>query len=322
MLIVLFFKCITALLNPIYRRGESIKLGLVSYTVVMFSLATVFTAMNLDLESIAYIDNPNFTGITGVEKPGPLGYLDFIYLKTINVVPNVAFVVSNWLGDGFLVSSLFNVVSTRPGAHPFESALSLLRDPFHEPLGHRISLPHIPQFCECIFSLPRTAVTLKANVDKVVMGVLAVISNWEGAMSYIPFFSISVSLNVTLTLMIVLRLVLHGRCIRAATGSRAGIGGLYKTIATMFIESCALFAMSSLFLVGSMTAKNGEASSLAAPILGEIQVRAFPDPQFFDGSSHVMMEWTDHCSTAHHSTSRQQERVDKHHYPRKCRFQN
>ena len=113
MLIVLFFGCVTALLNPVYRRGERVRWRLVSYTVVMFSLATVLTAMNLHVESIAYIDNRNFPGATGMFPPGPLGYIDSTYLKAINVVPNVAFVVSNWLADGFLVSSLFDVVSTR-----------------------------------------------------------------------------------------------------------------------------------------------------------------------------------------------------------------
>ena len=115
-LIVLFFKCITALLNPVYRRGGSIKWGLVLYSVVMFSLATVFTAMNLDIESISYIDNRNFPGASGVEHPGPLGYFDSIYFKAINIVPNVAYVVSNWLADGFLVSSLFGSAFTCPGA--------------------------------------------------------------------------------------------------------------------------------------------------------------------------------------------------------------
>ena len=121
MLIVLFFKCVIALLDPIYRKGERIKWGLVSYTVVMFSLATVVTAMNLHLESVAHIDNRNFPGLTGEVPPGPIGYLYSIYLKAVNVIPNVAYVLSNWLADGFLVSSL--ILSTRPVSNirPFSS---------------------------------------------------------------------------------------------------------------------------------------------------------------------------------------------------------
>ena len=139
-------------------------------------------------------------------------------------------------------------------------------------------------------SIPRTAVTLNASVNKVAMGLLFVISGWASVtVPIMTLFSISVSLNVTLTLMIVLRLVLHGRAVRVATGSWTGIGGLYKTIATMFIESCALFAVNSLFVVGSLAARICVAN-VALPILTEIQVRAFPHPQSSDGLSHVTTE--------------------------------
>ena len=39
--VVLFFRCIAALLNSIHRREERIKWGLVTYTMVMFLLVTV-----------------------------------------------------------------------------------------------------------------------------------------------------------------------------------------------------------------------------------------------------------------------------------------
>ena len=58
--IVLSFKCMTALFDPICRRGEPIKWGLVSYTVIIFSLVTVATGMQLNFQSISYIDNHAF----------------------------------------------------------------------------------------------------------------------------------------------------------------------------------------------------------------------------------------------------------------------
>jgi len=102
----------------------------------------------------------------------------------------------------------------------------------------------------------------------------------------VPYLSISVSLNVLLTLMIVIRLVLHGRSIRAAPRSAVGISGLCKTVSTMLIESCALFTMSSLVVVGALAAAGnynpdiffpgGFVVDIFFPILAEIQVRAFP----------------------------------------------
>ena len=110
--VVVSFKCIAALFNPIYRRGERVKWGLVCYTVVMFSLATIETAMTLDVQSISYIDNREFLAKGAL--PGPIGYQGILYPEAINIVPNVAYALSNWLADGLLVSSLFDVAFPHP----------------------------------------------------------------------------------------------------------------------------------------------------------------------------------------------------------------
>ena len=112
---VLFFKCMVALSNPIYRKGEHIKWGLVSYTVVMFSVVTVQTAMSLDFTSIAYINNRGFPGIAGGElPPGPYGYKMFISAGALNVTFIVMFVLNDWLADSLMVSSLFDTISAYP----------------------------------------------------------------------------------------------------------------------------------------------------------------------------------------------------------------
>ena len=113
-LIILFFKCMTTLLNPAHHRGEHVKWGIVSYTVAMFSLATVQTAMLFHIESISYIDNREFSGLGDVIPPGPYGYQLFISPEAINIIPSVALTLNNWLADGLLVGSLFNAVLTRP----------------------------------------------------------------------------------------------------------------------------------------------------------------------------------------------------------------
>ena len=103
----------------------------------------------------------------------------------------------------------------------------------------------------------------------------------------VPFLSISVSLNVLLTLMIVIRLILHGRQIRTATWPAVGTSGLYKTVSTMLVESCALFAVSSLVVVAALAAyenswnevvyfPGGYVVDIFFPILAETQVRTFP----------------------------------------------
>ena len=120
-----------------------------------------------------------------------------------------------------------------------------------------------------------TNATLRTDACDIALGILLIYQTithipdtiWFG----LPYLSLSLSLNVLLTLMIVVRLVLHGRNVRAATGSSAGISGLYKTIATMLIESSVPFALTSLLAVGP---QSSVMSDIFMPALAEAQVRA------------------------------------------------
>ena len=122
--------------------------------------------------------------------------------------------------------------------------------------------------------------TLGANVDNIVMGVMFVYQTSDLAStvwSPVPYFSISLSLNVLLTLMIIVRLIWHARSVRGAMGIN-GSGGLCKAIITMLVESCALDAVSSLLVLGPWSAHNMVEETFL-PILAETQVRTFPRPR-------------------------------------------
>ena len=150
---MLFFKCMAALLNPIQRRGEGVKWGLVTYTMVMFSFATALTAINLNILSASYIGNREFPGVGDLIPPGPLGYQASISPDPLNIVPNVMFILCNWLADGLLVSSWFYPASAQSWclmSAPF-LALSLLRNLLQEHLGHRLPLSHVPRLIGCAF---------------------------------------------------------------------------------------------------------------------------------------------------------------------------
>jgi len=66
------------------------------------------------------------------------------------------------------------------------------------------------------------------------------------------------------------------RAYRAVTGHPGGISRLYKAIATILIESCALLAVNSLLGIGLLFTDNFLATNTFLTILGEIQVRVFP----------------------------------------------
>ena len=112
---MLFFQCMAGLFNPVNRRRDGIKWGLVSYTVVVFSFATIITAVGLTLGSVSFIDNREYPGsVEGNIAPGPLGFQLTIYQKAISIIPSLMFLLGYWLADGLLVSSSFDPVSTHP----------------------------------------------------------------------------------------------------------------------------------------------------------------------------------------------------------------
>jgi len=179
----------------------------------------------------------------------------------------------------------------------------------------------------CILPLHKLATTLWINAINIGIGIAILSFQNQGTDTTlvfsslgIPYLTISVLLNVLLTLMIIIRIVLYDRKLRAAPRSpvAVGISGLFKAASTMLIESCALFAVSSLVVVGSLVEAADHSRGAVAtvdfsfPILAEIQVRAFPRPQYPGQLSDVTD--TGDCSTTHHSTSRQRERVDERSY--------
>ena len=123
-------------------------------------------------------------------------------------------------------------------------------------------------------------VTFRAKV--VGTGIMLVYTNSELAPNIwtsLTYLSISFSLNVLLTFMIVIRLTLHVRNTRAAVGI-SGIGGLSKAIVIMLVESCALYAVSTLLVLGSLGAGDSGSSvaNFFVAILPQTQVRAFLRP--------------------------------------------
>ena len=115
--VVLFFKCMAALLKPIHIRGDGVKWGLVSYTVIMFSFVTVFTATSLTVQSNSYIDNRGLK-VTYENEPvvpyfyGPFEYESTTCPRVFGFTPGLMFLFNYWLADGLLVSSPFRGVFT------------------------------------------------------------------------------------------------------------------------------------------------------------------------------------------------------------------
>jgi hypothetical protein len=101
--------------------------------------------------------------------------------------------------------------------------------------------------------------------------------NWETARTAnfsTSYYSISLALNVTLTSMIIIRVILHRRVLRRALGASDGFSGLYTAIAIMIIESYALYAVALLSYTVAW-AINSWVTGIFSRALGAIQVRSF-----------------------------------------------
>ena len=120
---------------------------------------------------------------------------------------------------------------------------------------------------------------LRANVDDIAISILLTYKVTKTSLidhEIVSYLSISISLNVLLTLMIVIRLIVHTRTIRNAMGI-SGIGGMCNAISTMLIESCALYTVSTLLVIIPLAVDN-YVMDIFFPILAETQVRSFPHP--------------------------------------------
>ena len=304
--------------NPIHRRGEGINWGLLSYTVVMFALATGFTATNLSVVFISLFE----TGFAQGEVLGSQMLAGPPILRALRITPSLMFLSISWLADGLLVSSLFDAGfayrASNTATPPL--AVSLLRDLCPELLDHRLTIRHVHRLFRCAFRvIDKSVAVLRANIVIVAMGIVAV---YQSLMHNIrvtlyshlvlPYFSVSLSLNIILTLMIAVRLVMHSKDIRAAMGAPAGINGMCKAIVAILVESSALYALSSLLVIGPWVAAS-DAVEISLPVLAETQARDFPRSRPSDRFSNISTNRTGHRSTAHHSTDCKQERVDEQH---------
>jgi hypothetical protein len=103
-----------------------------------------------------------------------------------------------------------------------------------------------------------------------------------------PYYLISLSLNVLLTLMIITRLVVLSGRVRKTMNAPVRIGGLYKAIIASLVESCGLYTFAYiLFLVPWYI--DDPVSEVFTFVLTQIQVRdahTFPRLKILTFSRH------------------------------------
>ena len=123
---------------------------------------------------------------------------------------------------------------------------------------------------------------LSADIADIAMGILRIYETWRpeySAQFYLsdhlatPYYSIALSLNVILTLMIVVRLALHSKNLRDAMGPLSRPDKLYRTIITVLVESYALYAVNLIVDIGPWGARKST-GNVIFPLLAQTQVCA------------------------------------------------
>ena len=237
------------LVNPVYRR-EPIMWGFVSCTAVTFLVVTV--------ENAVYI---------GEVSGGPAGYS--FPTRRLPFFPTCAFLER--LVSYFMVPSLIQIV-LRTGSPP--PALPLLGDLPQAHPGHRS--PGLVRYAFEFFTRTRRRPLCAKHRRYIAVGITFIhrgTVDYNFEWSTLPYPSISLSLNVLLTLVVVVRITPHARNARDAVELTV-IGGLCKVVAIMLIEFCALYTVSLLSVIGTEAAGNPTVNFFMS-IFPQTQVRAF-----------------------------------------------
>jgi len=204
--------------------------SLLVYVAVLFTLGTITFAGDVKYDQTTWVDGRNLPG-------GPDALIMNHDESNIGRIVVTSCMIMRWVADGLLVYRCFVVWSTE-------------------------------RFCYYIMALP--VLTFLANIA---IGIVMLIGTWQSALFSgitftIPDFSISVAINVLVTLLIVGRLLVTRRQIKAALGPEHS--KIFTSIAAMLIESAALFSVTGLIFIVAF-ARQSKVQDLILPSLGLVQ---------------------------------------------------
>ncbi|KAL5492820.1 hypothetical protein ACEPAI_4268 [Sanghuangporus weigelae] len=235
--VVIFLQTMYALLNIRKSRpGENRNIVLIAFTTILFVLATVFVSMDTHSLQLGFIDNREYPG-------GPIAYTLSKYSDVITVFPNACFIITAWLADGFLLYRCILV---------FRFELYILALPVLMYLGS------IAMGVLLLFQTSQPSANLWTKVS-INFGI--------------PYFSLSMSLNVVVTILIATRLLLYRRKLLQELGPQQVSVIPYVSIAAMIVESSMFYAVFSLLFLGPYGAKS-HISNIFLPIVSQVQVIA------------------------------------------------
>ncbi|KAF8997019.1 hypothetical protein BDQ17DRAFT_1391962 [Cyathus striatus] len=238
MVFTLFILCFNLLLYSARTSKERKFAALLIYICVIFALGTLFMCSLSAITQKSFIDDRDYPG-------GPGAYESDMYGIPISELGNACYTIANWCADTLLVWRCYIIYR-----------------------GSRIPV-------WLYMMLPCMLLTISY-----VMGILYLIqvgaplgSPWSNnPINYtLLYASISLTLNMFITVMIVVRLLVYRRRLLNTLGGEHGT--VYLSVTTILIESAALYAMFSLMFLIPFGLKSAFAN-IMLQALSEIQIVA------------------------------------------------
>ncbi|KAJ3574053.1 hypothetical protein NP233_g2024 [Leucocoprinus birnbaumii] len=226
--LTLFIWCFHLLLRKKKSRPDYL---LMLYVSLLFVMGNIGNGTNIKVGELTFVDNRNFPG-------GPNAYFG-TGAGPVGLTCNVVYIINTWFQDGLLLYRFWMFFAR----------------------GGRWYLAFLPG----IMFLASVALSLILIVMLCVPGITL----WStiSINLAIPYWAISIALNVIITACISIRLLYMRYQMRNAL---VGTGTEYISVTSMMVESAAIYTINGLIFLVSY-AVNSPIQNLALPVLGQTQ---------------------------------------------------
>ncbi|TDL29699.1 hypothetical protein BD410DRAFT_833964 [Rickenella mellea] len=217
------------------RKSSGQSKPLLVFVCALFTLGTITIACNTKFSEQMWIDDRNIPG-------GPIAWLETHYSDPVNTLGNAAYIFANFLADGVLLSRLWVVW-------------------------------HYNYF---IMVIPVLAYLGSTGYFFEAMSILTIFQSAQPGASLwthttvsfaVPYWSLSLSLNLVVTLLITTRLLMMRSKVIEVLGPEHS--KTYTSVAAMMIESAAPYSVTGLIFI-ICYARNSFVQNLVLPVLGQI----------------------------------------------------
>ncbi|KZV93215.1 hypothetical protein EXIGLDRAFT_835856 [Exidia glandulosa HHB12029] len=208
------FSLFLATLRYLWRRNwRNVSWGLVLYVIALFVLATLYLAGSVHWRMRMFVDDRAYPG-------GPAAFYIEQFSQTETILSNSAYIIINFLSDGLLLWRCW-VIYNR---------------------NYRVViLPSLVFAASTILSILVTYTIAQPGT---------VFATTTAMRITLPYFALSMSLNMLLTLMIATRLL------TARSQFNSHHAQLFTSIISMLVESAALYAIFSIAFIITYTMKD------------------------------------------------------------------